>query len=125
MIPLSFAQQRLWFIAQLEGPSAVYNVPFALRLEGELDAGALRLALADVPGRHEVLRTVFPADGGQPYQQILDPAEPDWGLEPIPVGEDDLTAVVEQICGEAFDLAVQVPLRARLLRLGADEHVLV
>ena len=76
-------------------------------------------------GRHEVLRTVFPADSGQPYQQILDPAGLDWGLEPVPVSADDLAAVVAQICGEPFDLAVGVPLRARLLRLGEGEHVLV
>ena len=106
-VPLSFAQQRLWFIAQLEGPSALYNVPFALRLTGELDAGALEAALADVVGRHEVLRTVFPADGGQPYQQILDPAGLQWGLEPVPVSEDDLAAVVAGICDEPFDLASQ------------------
>ena len=125
MIPLSFAQQRLWFIAQLEGPSALYNVPVALRLTGELDAVAMGAALADVAARHEVLRTVFPADRGQPYQQILDPAELEWGLEPVPVGEDELAAVVAGISAEPFDLAVQVPLRARLLRLAADEHVLV
>ena len=124
-VPLSFAQQRLWFIGQLEGPSALYNIPFALRLSGELDAGALQAALADVAGRHEVLRTVFPADGGQPYQQILDPAGLRRGLEPVPVGADELAAVVAGICGEAFDLAAGVPLRARLLRLGAGEHVLV
>ena len=124
-VPLSFAQQRLWFIGQLEGPSALYNNPFALRLDGELDARALATALADVAGRHEVLRTVFPAEGGQPYQKILDPAGLEWGIEPVPVDENDLAAVVAGICGEPFDLAVGVPLRARLLRLGEGEHVLV
>ena len=124
-VPLSFAQQRLWFISQLEGPSALYNIPFTLRLTGELDAGALGLALADVAGRHEVLRTVFPADGGQPYQQVLDLAELGWYLPVIPVAGPDLAAAVAGICGEPFDLAVDVPVRARLLRLGPDEHALV
>ena len=124
-VPLSFAQQRLWFIAQLEGPSALYNVPVALRLTGQLDAAALEAAIADVAVRHEVLRTVFPADGGQPYQQVLDPAGLEWGLDPVPVGADELPGLVAQICAEPFDLAVQVPLRARLLRLAAGEHVLV
>ena len=124
-VPLSFAQQRLWFIAQLEGPSALYNNPVALRLTGELDTGALAAAIADVAVRHEVLRTVFPAVGGQPCQQVLDPAGLEWRLQAVPVSADELAAVVAQICAEPFDLAVQVPLRARLLRLGADEHVLV
>ena len=124
-VPLSFAQQRLWFLAQLEGPSALYNIPVALRLAGELDAAALGAAIADVADRHEVLRTVFPADGGQPYQQVLDPAGLDWQLPVTPVAGQDLAGVVAQISAEPFDLAVQVPLRARLLRLDAGQHVLV
>ena len=119
-VPLSFAQQRLWFIGQLEGPSALYNNPVALRLTGELDAAALGAALADVAVRHEVLRTVFPADGGQPYQRVLDPAGLDWQLPVTPVAGQDLAGVVAQISAEPFDLAVQVPLRARLLRLDAE-----
>ncbi len=124
-VPLSFAQQRLWFIAQLEGPSAIYNNAVAVRLTGELDAAALGAALADVIGRHEVLRTVFPAVGGQPFQQVLEAGELGWQLETVPAGEQELAGLVAGIAVEPFDLAGQIPLRARLLRLEPEMHVLV
>ena len=126
-VPLSFAQQRLWFIAQTEGRLAVlYNNPAALRLEGDLDVAALSAALGDVIARHEVLRTVFPAVDGLPYQRILPPGEAGWRLETAEVaGEENLPAAVAQAAAEPFDLAAQVPVRARLLAVAPGVHVLV
>ena len=125
MIPLSFAQQRLWFIAQLEGPSAVYNNPLALRLDGDLDVPALEAALADVIARHEVLRTVFPTADGQPCQRVLGMDELGWQLPVTPTAADDLPAAVARVAAEPFDLATDVPVRARLLAVAAGVHVLV
>src|SRR5579859_5297013 len=125
MIPLSFAQQRLWFIAQLEGPSAIHNLPVALRLEGDLDAAALEAALGDVIGRHEVLRTVFPAADGEPCQRILSPQEAGWRLETAGVAEADVPGVVAAVVAEPFDLATDIPVRARLLAVTPGVHVLV
>ena len=82
-VPLSFAQQRLWFIEQLQGPSPVYNMAVALRLCGRLDAGALGAALADVVGRHESLRTLFPAPEGIPQQLVVPVERADFGWQII------------------------------------------
>ncbi|MDT5082959.1 MAG: hypothetical protein QOJ61_2, partial [Mycobacterium sp.] len=128
VIPLSFAQQRLWFIDQLQGPSPVYNIPAALRLRGPLDADALGAALADVVGRHESLRTLYVAVEGTPQQVVIPSERADFGWQIT-----DATGWPESRLGEAvnaatsytFDLATEIPLRARLFRVADDEHVLV
>ncbi|MEV7009218.1 amino acid adenylation domain-containing protein [Streptosporangium sp. NPDC051022] len=124
-VPLSHAQQRLWFIEQLEGPSALYNTPFAVRLNGPLDTGALEAALADLVARHESLRTIFPSVGGLPHLRIVEGARP--VLEVRACADDaEVRAAVERISVEhVFDIAVDVPLRAWLLSRSDGEHVLV
>ena len=108
----------------------VYNNPVAMRLDGDLDTAALSAALRDVITRHEVLRTVFGVADGQPYQRVLSPEEAGWRLETAGVSRgEDLPGAVARVVAEPFDLAVQVPVRARLLAVGAGMatrvHVLV
>ncbi len=83
MVPLSFAQSRLWFLDQLQGPSAVYNIAVALRLSGGLDVDALDQALADVVGRHESLRTVFATAEGTPQQVVIPVEQADFGWDVV------------------------------------------
>nr|WP_244975177.1 non-ribosomal peptide synthetase [Mycobacterium heckeshornense] len=128
VIPLSFAQQRLWFIDQLHGPSPVYNGAVALRLRGALDADALGAALADVVGRHESLRTLLPAVEGIPRQVVVPAEQADFGWDVIDVSGWPAGQLSEAIGAAAryrFDLATVIPLRAQLFRVGDDEHVLV
>jgi len=125
VLPLSFAQSRLWFLNRLEPGSSAYNIPAVLRLRGPLDADALERAVADVVGRHEPLRTVFPEDeGGRPSQRILDPADVPTVLtrEEAP---DDVDGRVREIARGGFDLTAQPPLRVVLLRVAEDDHRLV
>ncbi|MGW4690752.1 condensation domain-containing protein, partial [Streptomyces sp. NPDC004244] len=124
-LPLSAAQQRLWFLDQLEGPSATYNIPMAIRLTGPLDHDALRGALADVVGRHEALRTVFPAADGTPYQKVLPAEEVDVALPVLPAAEDTLRSTMAALAGAVFDLSRELPFRATLLELGPQQHVLL
>ena len=122
-LPLSYAQQRLWFLDQVEGPNATYNVPLALRLRGPLRPEVLETALADVLARHESLRTTFPVANGEPRQHVLTDAGP--SLPVVHVTEDDLAAAVEAVAGHAFDLAAELPIRAELLAIAPGDHVLV
>ncbi|MEU0600940.1 amino acid adenylation domain-containing protein [Streptomyces sp. NPDC006393] len=126
MIPLSFAQRRLWFVDRFEGPSPTYNGAFALRLTGELDVGALRAALRDVVDRHEVLRTVIVEDGdGVPHQRVLASGEQPFDLPVVEVTEEERAAAVDEVATRTFDLAADAPIRARLVRCGPREHTLV
>ncbi|WP_416971231.1 non-ribosomal peptide synthase/polyketide synthase [Streptomyces sp. 4F14] len=125
LIPLSFAQRRLWFLHQLEGESANYNIPLAWRLNGPLNQGALETALADVVVRHESLRTVYPQFDGVPYQRILDPGEARLPLRAGTVTEATLDTVLAEALRYAFDLAVELPLFAQLFTVAEDEHVLL
>ncbi|WP_156623126.1 non-ribosomal peptide synthetase, partial [Mycobacterium sp. 1164966.3] len=128
VVPLSFAQNRLWFIDQLQGPSPIYNLPMSLRLRGPLDTEALGAALADVVGRHESLRTLFPAAEGIPRQQVVPVERADFGWQIIDAGDwppARLGEALDAVVRYKFDLSTQIPLHARLFRLGQDEHVLV
>ncbi|MEU3911638.1 amino acid adenylation domain-containing protein [Streptomyces sp. NPDC029721] len=126
MIPLSFAQRRLWFVDRFEGPSPTYNGAFALRLTGELDAGALEAALRDVVDRHEVLRTVIAeGDDGIPHQRVLASGERPVSLPAVDVAPRERAAAVDRAAKETFDLAADTPIRATLLRTGPREHTLV
>ncbi|MBW4702076.1 non-ribosomal peptide synthetase [Micromonospora sp. RL09-050-HVF-A] len=122
-LPVSYAQQRLWFLNQLEGPSATYNVPAALRLTGDLDDAVLAAALGDVVARHETLRTLFEEDTEGVHQRILPPAE--FRLSSRTVAPDDLDAALTRAARVGFDLGAEIPLRAHLFRVAADEHVLL
>jgi amino acid adenylation domain-containing protein/non-ribosomal peptide synthase protein (TIGR01720 family) len=123
-VPLSFAQRRLWFVNRFDGPSGVYNIGLSLRLAGPVDAGVLRAALTDVLDRHEILRTVYPDVDGTPYQRVLPTGTVPTLTEVAATGET-LPGLLADAAAEAFDVATDVPLRAVLHTLGADDHVLL
>jgi amino acid adenylation domain-containing protein len=133
-LPLSFAQQRLWFLDQLQSASALYAMPAALRLIGTLDMAALKRSLNAIVERHETLRTTFPAAGGQPAQVIA----PAWAgaataplqmidLQSLPADVREVAArqLAMQDAQRPFDLSRGPLLRATLLRSSAQEHVLL
>jgi amino acid adenylation domain-containing protein len=128
--PLSFAQQRLWFLDQLQPGRPLYNVPCRAWLHGLVDVAALRRALNEVVARHESLRTTFPASNGQPMQSIAPRVACDLPLidltsVPAQRREAEVRRLATEQAREPFDLAHGPLLRARLLRLAEDEHALI
>jgi acyl carrier protein len=129
-LPLSFAQQRLWFLDQLEPESAFYNVPTGFRLIGDLDIAVLEQTLTEIVRRHEVLRTSFRSDSGQPHQVIAEPS-------PVSISTEDLSGLNEEerqrqvsrlsseVARQPFDLSRGPLFRTRLLKLHEHEHIIL
>jgi amino acid adenylation domain-containing protein len=128
-LPLSFAQERLWFLAQLAPGSTAYHLPAVVRLRGRLDGAALRVALDAVVSRHEALRTTFPAVNGRPVQQIHASLPPDWqdvdlGAVAATEREVAMQALARALARRPFDLVRGPLVRAVLVRLSDEEHAL-
>ncbi|MFD6395762.1 amino acid adenylation domain-containing protein [Nocardia sp. NPDC060249] len=123
-IPLSSAQQRMWFLNRLEPSSAAYSIPIVLRLSGQLDLDALRAAFEDVLNRHEVLRTVYPYAEGEPSQVVLPAAQACAPITVTSLTEPELAESLSAFVSTVFDVTVDAPVRVRLFDLGRDEWVL-
>jgi amino acid adenylation domain-containing protein len=125
-IPLSFAQERLWFIDKLQG-SVQYHVPFVLRLQGLVDRKNVELTFREIVDRHEILRTVYRETDGKPYQYIKPAGE--WQLTCIEgyhfYEEQALQQHIQQLCNMPFNLDTDDMLRAALISLTKDDHILV
>jgi amino acid adenylation domain-containing protein len=127
-LPLSFAQQRFWFVSRLAGARTAYTIPVALHLRGELDAGAMHSAVNALVARHESLRTVFRVENGEPVQVIL----PELHI-PLPFADlagtadaaEQARVAGEEMARAPFDLEAGPLFRARLLRVAEEEHVLL
>ncbi len=129
-LPLSYAQQRLWFLAQMEGVSAVYHMPLGVRLLGELDRHALALALDRLVQRHEALRTTFVVIDGEPVQQIAAAEESRFSLQDHDLREQpDADLQVRQLADEeantSFDLQAGPLIRGRLIHQGENDYTLL
>jgi len=125
-LPLSWAQQRLWFLDQLEPGSSAYNISWTVRLTGALNMAALQSAFDQLVARHETLRTRFPENAGVPYQQIDADVSVVIQQEQLPgVADEKLRARLARLASLPFDLAAGPLLRVHLLSLSDDEHILL
>ncbi|MFF7997564.1 amino acid adenylation domain-containing protein, partial [Streptomyces sp. NPDC007917] len=125
VLPLSFTQERLWFLHQLEGPSATYNIALAVRFDGSLDQSALQYALNAVIARHEPLRTVFRETGGEPVQHLLTAEEAHVELTVRRIAVDELTVACDRVARRTFDIRTDVPFHAELFVVDEGQSVLM
>src|SRR5262249_3432793 len=125
LLPLSYAQRRLWFLYRMEGPSAHYNIPLALRPGGDLNAGAIEAALADDVARHESLRTMFPEQDGVPFQRILPSSEAQLPLVTESITESELRRALAAGAATPIDLVQEMPVRAWLFKIVPRQSVLL
>ncbi|MET8801061.1 condensation domain-containing protein, partial [Nocardia sp. NPDC004568] len=116
-VPLSLAQQRMWFLNRFDRDSVAYNIPMAIRLSGDLDVDALRAAVADVVGRHEVLRTIYPETDSGPVQLVLPVGDAAPRLEVRSVAAADVVPAVSELVSTGFDVTAEVPLRVALFEV--------
>src|SRR6476646_1619788 len=126
VVPLSFAQSRLWFLEQLQDGAATYNMPTAFAISGPLDFEALGAALDDVIVRHESLRTVFPDTGGVPFQQVLPARSGMWqrgDAAVVSLSEQDVAGELMSLAGHRFDLSTDIPIRVQIYSVALEQHV--
>ncbi|WP_339329465.1 amino acid adenylation domain-containing protein [Rhodococcus opacus] len=123
-IPLSYAQQRIWFLNRFDPQPPIYNIPFAVRLSGTMDTAALLAAIADVVDRHETLRTIYPESETGPHQVVVPAAEVSGGFATAAVTENELATRLLSMASAEFDVTTSVPVRAALFETADNEHVL-
>ncbi|WP_221358273.1 non-ribosomal peptide synthetase [Streptomyces beigongshangae] len=123
-VPLSFAQERMWFLHRLDDGAATYNIPLVVRADADLDPDALEAALGDLADRHESLRTVLAEHDGTPYQRILPPGGPRPPLHRVDCPAAETAAHVTAALRHRFDLTAESPLAAWLLGTGPDRTLL-
>ncbi|RSS52274.1 non-ribosomal peptide synthetase, partial [Streptomyces sp. WAC07061] len=124
MIPLSFAQRRLWFLGRFGAAGPAYNMPSVIRLTGTLDVASLEAAVGDVVDRHEVLRTLIGEEEGEPFQDVH-PAGQRVPFEVLSCTQEELEGRLAEASRYVFDLASDIPLRVTLFRVGDGEWVLL
>ncbi|MEU2835284.1 condensation domain-containing protein, partial [Streptomyces lavendulae] len=124
MIPLSFAQRRLWFLGRFGAAGSAYNMPSVIRLTGTLDVASLKAAIADVVDRHEVLRTLIGEEEGEPFQEVRPAGQP-VPFDVLSCAEEELAGRLAEACRHVFDLAVEFPLRVTLFRVADGQWVLL